>query len=575
MMQNFFSKINSFAHIKKIIPNIWDIIIFFLFFCIAFAYLKAWNDMNIPINMKHTVVLKINNLFDYTIQTVLRMFIALFFSFIFTFIFGTLAAKYTSIGKILIPLIDILQSVPVLGYLSITISGFMFLFPNSMLGPSFAAIFAVFTSQVWNMTLSFYQSLITIPAELIEVTKLYQLSSWQRFWKLEVPFSIPGLIWNSMISMSGGWFFIVAAEAISIGNQNILIPGIGSYIALAIEKKNISAIIFAILDMSIIIFLYNKLLFQPIIAWSQKFYTNTRYIKSNSWIIEILQRGKVFQYLFDFMRNILDIFINNNLCSKIFNINTINIKKTYLITFFWYFFIFLILFKIVNIFYNSFLLKVSLNTFFYVIELGFFTAIRVFSLIIICSFIWVPIGVWIGLHPKNTNTIQILAQFLASFPANLFFPFAFLIIIHFNLNFEIWCAPLMIFGTQWYILFNIISGTKSIPKELKLVVKNIHLKGWLKWKRFLIPAIFPSLITGVITSAGGAWNASIVAEIINWGNQKLIAHGLGSYITINTIKGNFSNIKLGIFIMCIWIIFINIILWKPLYKYTKSRFTTE
>ena len=239
------------------------------------------------------------------------MFIALFISFIFTLLVGALAAKYKTCEMIIIPLIDILQSVPILGYLSIFVVGFIWLFPNSRLGPECAAIFAVFTSQVWNMTLSFYQSLKTTPSELIEATQIYQLNPWQRFWRLEVPFAMPGLLWNAMISMSGGWFFIVASEAISVANQNITLPGIGSYIALANAQGNINAIIMSILAMLVVILLYDQIIFRPLVAWSSKFSISDMPDEQNqSWLLDLLQKTKLTQNLLLSIDQLGDLIIN-------------------------------------------------------------------------------------------------------------------------------------------------------------------------------------------------------------------------------------------------------------------------
>lgn len=569
---------------SQIIPNFWDIIAWLLVIAILCAIAWGAGNMNAPYHMGQEIPisLKASNLPFYALLTTIRMFIALIISFIFTFIVGALAAKNRTAEKIIIPLIDILQSVPILGYLSIFVIGFVWVFPNSRLGPECAAIFAVFTSQVWNMTLSFYQSLKTIPSELVEATKIYQLNIWQRFWKLDVPFAMPGLLWNAMISMSAGWFFIVASEAISINHQTITLPGIGSYIALANVQGNLFAITLSILTMFVVIILYDQLIFRPLIAWSDKFSISDMTDDGNtSWVLSLLQKTKLTQNILLSIDQFCDLIITPNIFykknkNKIIKPKTHNRNSS----------------KITKIIYNTILIVIllfllalsidllktfvwehtTLDEIFRVIVLGFYTGLRVMILIIVCSIIWVPVGLYIGLNKKLTKTIQPIAQFLAAFPANLFFPLFFVAIVTYNLDIQIWCAPLMILGTQWYILFNIIAGASVIPKELKLAAENMQLSGFKKWTKFYLPAIFPFYVTGAITASGGAWNASIIAEYISWKGQHLTASGLGSYITTNTIEGNFPQLALGVIVMASWITIINIIFWRKLYQYAQSKF---
>ena len=569
---------------SQIIPNFWDIIAWLLVIAILCAIAWGAGNMNAPYHLGQEIPisLKASHLPFYALLTTIRMFIALIISFIFTFIVGAFAAKNKTAEKIIIPLIDILQSVPILGYLSIFVIGFVWVFPNSRLGPECAAIFAVFTSQVWNMTLSFYQSLKTIPSELVEATKIYQLNTWQRFWRLDVPFAMPGLLWNAMISMSGGWFFIVASEAISINNQTITLPGIGSYIALANAQGNLLAITLSILTMFVVIILYDQLIFRPLVAWSDKFSISDMPEEENtSWVLSLLQKTKLTQNILLSIDQFFDLIITPNIFYKKNKNKIIKTKKHNRNPS-----------KITKIIYNTilisillFLLALSLDllkTFVWehttldeilrVIVLGFYTGVRVMILIIICSVIWVPIGLYIGLNKKLTKIIQPIAQFLAAFPANLFFPLFFVAIVTYHLDIQIWCAPLMILGTQWYILFNIIAGASVIPKELKLAAENMQLSGFKKWTKFYLPAVFPFYVTGAITASGGAWNASIIAEYITWKGQHLTASGLGSYITTNTIEGNFPQLALGVIVMASWITLINIVFWRKIYQYAQSKF---
>ncbi len=508
----------------------------------------------------------------YALRTVIRLFTALLLSLLFTFIFGSLAAKNRHAERLIIPAVDILQSVPVLSFLSITASGFIFLFKNSMLGPECAAIFGIFTSQVWNMLLSFYQSIKTIPKEIKEAASIFQLSSWQRFWRIEVPFSMPGLLWNMMMSMSGSWFFVIACEAFSVSGVNITLPGIGSYIWLAIAKANKMAIIYAIICMLVVIFLYDQLLFRPLIYWTEKFkeQIDDEEKAPKSWLISLFQKTKLVQPVILWFGKLSNSIVN----LKLFNGKTISQGKKKLspvyIKIGYALFIILLLFVSFAI-WHLVLVNLPPREIGDVFILGVFTGIRVMTLIFISSLLWLPIGVWIGLRPNISAIVQPIVQFIAAFPANLLFPIATMLIMNFNLNVEIWVAPLMILGTQWYILFNVIAGTSQLPKELKLAADNFKVKGWLWWKRFILPGIAPSFITGAITAAGGAWNASIIAEVITWGSTKLVATGIGSYIKINAENGDFLRVALGTIVMCILVLLINRLFWKPLYDMAMSK----
>lgn len=569
----------------KEIPNFWDVLAVLLVLLMLMGFAYAGFKMRMPFHLGEPIHISLSPaaLPFYAAETVIRMFIALIVSFIFTFIVGALAAKNKRAGKLLIPLIDILQSVPILAYLSITVAAFIALFPGSLLGPECATIFVVFTSQVWNMTLSFYQSLRSVPVELMEVTQVYQLSAWQRFWRLEVPFAMPGLLWNAMMSMSGSWFFVVASEAISVANQTITLPGVGSYIALAIAVKNLHAILYAILAMFIVIFLYDQLMFRPLVAWSQKFKVGSMPDEeTESWVLNLFHRARFTRFIFSFLQNIWQVWVNLSWLQFGFFKVGIKIKKhpdacssSRLTESLWFFALALAGVLVSVGLWKFIYVQIPFGATWHVIFLGSLTALRVFTLILLCSLVWVPIGVIIGLQPRLARIAQPIAQFFAAFPANLFFPIFVILILRFNLNVEIWTAPLMVLGTQWYILFNVIAGASGIPKELKLVAENMNLRGWLKWKRFLLPAIFPYYVTGAITAAGGSWNASIVAEVINWGSVTLKAHGLGAYITENTIVGNFPAIGLGVVVMCGWVTLINLVFWRRLYRFAEERYKLD
>ncbi len=560
-------------------PNYWDVPA--MFFVLAIITFLAWTakQMATPYQLGEMIPISLDPSFlpFYAARTVVRMLIALFFSLVFTFTFATWAAKNSRAEKIIIPIIDVLQSVPILGFLSVTVAGFIGLFPGSMLGPECAAIFVIFTSQAWNMALGFYQTVRSVPAEVKEAARMFHLSSWQCFWRIEVPFSMPGLLWNAMVSMSAGWFFVVAAEAITVSNQQILLPGIGSFIAVATEAANMRAIGDAVLTMFIVIVIYDQLLFRPLVAWAERFKPESLATEkpTESWVINLFRRTRLMRNLGYYLGLLFDQLVNIKLFKPRISSSQAVIRKHALER--WISIIFLLgtlaIAIAAAIFFCKYIIEnISLAEIAHVFLLGLITAFRVFVLIFLCSLIWVPIGVWVGLRPAVTQFVQPIAQILAAFPANLFYPFIVILIVTYHLNPNIWLTPLMILGAQWYILFNVIAGASMVPNDLLQVADNFGVAGWLRWIRLLLPAILPYYITGAITAAGGAWNASIVAEVATWGNQKLVATGLGAYITHYTNLGNFSRTALGIGMMCIFVLVINRLLWRPLYTYAQNRF---
>lgn len=569
------------AYKGRVIPNYWDMIALLL--ALGLIALLGWQakQMSVPYQIGQVIPISLDpsNLPFYALRTVSRMLIAMVFSLLFTFIFGTWAAKSRRAERLIIPLIDVMQSIPILGFLSITIVGFIALFPGSLLGPECAAIFAIFTSQAWNMALGFYQTVQTVPSELREAANMFHLSAWQRFWRIDVPFSMPGLLWNMMMSMSAGWFFVVASEAVSISNQQILLPGIGSYIALAIKTANIPAILYAIAAMLIVILAYDQILFRPLVAWAEKFkmeqVSNERVVKS--WLISLLRRTRLMRYMGIELISFFNAIVNVSfLRSKpdIYRQTTYHHFHKY-IGLIWDILIAAMLICAILLIIHFILKNVPLSAIGHVFYLGLITSLRVFALIVIVSFIWVPIGVWVGLRPHIAQTAQPIAQFLAAFPVNLLYPLVVIIIVTYHLNVNIWVTPLMILGAQWYVLFNVIAGASVLPKDLLLVADNMGLSTWLRWKRLILPGIFPYYMTGAITAVGGAWNASIVAEVIEWGNVKLTATGLGAYITEYTAAGNFPHIALGIGMMCLFVLVYNRLIWRPLYVLAVTRFQLE
>lgn len=566
------------ASVWRILPNRWDFVAFPMIICIIALAAVGFHETLAPISTLQTQAISLDpgNLPEYALRTTLRMLLAMVASLIFTLVYGTLAAKSRA-SVVLVPVLDILQSVPVLGYISFTVTFFLALFPGRVIGAECAAIFAIFTSQAWNMTFSFYQSLRTVPRDLDEVSRGFHLTNWQRFWKLEVPFSMPGLIWNMMMSMSGGWFFVVASEAITVGNRSIVLPGIGAYLAAAIGERNLSAIGWVILAMTVVILAYDQLMFRPLVAWADKFrMENTSSGNApESWLLDLIRRtrlihrllvpaGWLFAKAARFPIRLPSLQgVKLPLRATVPSTRTGDIAwgaAVLLVTAF-------VTWKVVSFVSTG----VGWSDVGHVFVLGFITLIRVVVLIGIASVVWVPVGVLIGLRPALAEKMQPVAQFLAAFPANLLFPVFVVAIVRWHLNPDIWLSPLIVLGTQWYILFNVIAGASAYPNDYREAAANFQIRGWQWWKKAMLPGIFPYYITGAITASGGAWNASIVAEAVSWGKTSVVAHGLGAYIAQTTADGDYPKIILGIAVMSLFVTLFNRLLWRPLYAYAEAR----
>jgi NitT/TauT family transport system permease protein len=568
---------SGFALLTRRTPNYWDVIAFALIVAVFVAIANGSRGMvaALPAAGSQTVSLDYANLPYYALRTVLRMFAALAASFLFTFTYATLAAKSRRAEMVLIPILDVLQSVPVLGFLSFTVTYFLGLFPGSTLGPECAAIFAIFTSQAWNMAFSFYQSLRTVPHDLDEVTRGFRLSGWQRFWTLEVPFAVPGLLWNTMMSMSGGWFFVVASEAISVGNTTISLPGIGSYLALAIDERRVDAVVAAIVAMFVVILIYDQLLFRPVVAWASKFRVELTagQTTDESWALTIFQRARWLRLVARmssrlllrcaFWRMELPFPLPARPGANTWLSKTVDIAWITAI----------MLATALSLWEIAAFVRTELSwaDLFQTIGLAALTMTRVLVLLALATAFWVPVSVWIGLRPNVAERVQPIAQFLAAFPANVLFPIAVIAILRFRLNPDIWLSPLIIFGTQWYIVFNVIAGASAFPNDLKEAALTFRARGWQWWRNVILPGIFPYYVTGALTASGGSWNASIVAEYVKWGDDKVAAHGIGAYIAQATQAGDYPQIVLGVTVMSVFVIFFNRLVWRPMFAYAARK----
>ncbi|MFT9393134.1 ABC transporter permease [Bifidobacterium sp.] len=529
-----------------------------------------------PQGMPSTISTDPRNLPYYAMRSVFRMFIALLCSLIFTIVYGLAAARSRRLGAILIPLLDILQSVPILGFLSATISIWLVLFPGSILGVEAASIFAIFTSQAWNMTFSFHRSLLSEPTELDEAAKILRLSHWQRFWKLDMPNSMIPLLWNCMMSVGGGWFFLTASEMISVNNRTYALPGIGSYVAEASKHRQLGNIGWAIVTMIIVVVLIDFCLWKPLTAWSEKFRITSSSSASprRSLVLTIIRQSHLNDVLAALLRPCGD-FLDRitrplgrtgsrwHLASTRSRVGDVAFGTVMT----------LIIAVGVIAWIDSIRNGAGLAQIWHVLGLGFLTFLRVMLLTVVCSIVWVPIGAGIGMNPRLSRIFQPVIQVLSSFPANFTFPLVTLWFIAWHIDINWGTMLLMSLGTQWYILFNVIAGASSIPDDLREMSRSFGLTPLQRWTKLILPAVFGSWCTGGITAAGGAWNASIVSETVAYGHTTLTASGLGSYIAASTASGNMSKTLLGVTVMAMFVVIVNRIFWHPLENLAERRFS--
>ncbi|MFO1519449.1 MAG: ABC transporter permease subunit [bacterium] len=513
----------------------------------------------------------------YSFLSLSRSFAAYLLSLAFTFVYGYLAAYRPKAERVMVPVLDILQSIPVLGFLPGLVMGLVALFPRTNMGLELACILMIFTGQVWNMTFSFYYSLKSIPRELNEAAKIYHLGWWRRFTELEFPFSAIGLIWNSMMSMAGGWFFLTVTEAFVLGNKDFRLPGIGSYMSVAIQRGDKKAMWAAVIAMTIIIITVDKFLWKPLVAWSQKFKLEESESEEpvTSSVLNMLRRSKFFARCAERIRR----FFMSDLAERFRTARGApketpsGHRKTKNVLGF-----LLIVGIVAGSAYGALqffrlLSHLSLKDLRLILFSGLLTFLRVMASIILGTLWTVPLGVMIGSNPRLSKILQPTIQVFASFPAPMVFPLIMFLIHSLGGSIQYGSVLLMMVGTQWYILFNVIAGAMSIPHDLREAATLYRLTTRQRWSHLILPAIFPYLVTGWITAAGGAWNASIVSEYVHVGSSIESATGLGATISLATDRGDFPLLAGSIFLMAAMVVGINRFFWRKLYFFAQNRFS--
>jgi len=553
-----------------------DTLLIFAIFAILLVIIRTASNFVGVYEPSVKISTDLSSLPSYTLETLLRMIIAYFLSLGFTLVYAYTAYQSSLASKILLPLLDILQSIPVLSFLPGVVLALISLFPDQRLGVELAAILLIFTGMVWNMTFSFYQSLTSIPQDLMEAAQVYRLNLWQRFWTLELPAGMIGLIWNSVMSVAGGWFFLIAIESFTLGDKDFRLPGLGSFLATAAGQGNTKAILGGLLVLIGVIILIDFLIWQPLIAWSDKFKFEMSQSEdvASSWVLDFIRRSPTLRLLSDrifkplgqnFDQNLVKLLGSSPVHSRQRSPISQGIERVFMGGF-----AFMVLW---GTWEAALLLKtLGLEGWKQIMAGAIFTALRVIVALIL-SLLWtVPIGVAIGRNPRLAKILQPIVQIAASVPATALFPILLLFLAQLGGGLEIGSVALMMLGTMWYILFNVIAGAQSIPADLFEVAKVYHLSLVQRWRVVILPSIFPYLITGIITAVGGAWNASIVSEYVHFQGKTLTTNGLGSTISLATARGDYPVLLAATAVMSLLVVLTNRLVWRRLYKLAMEKY---
>lgn len=514
----------------------------------------------------------------YTFFSMMRGLAAYVISLGFTLVYAFWAAKDKRAEKLLVPLLDILQSIPVLGFMPGLVLALVAIFPGSNLGLELAAVLMIFTGQAWNMTFSLYHSLKSVPQDLQEAGTVYGFDWWQRFKWIELPYGTTGLVWNSMMSMAGGWFFLMITEAFKLGDQDFRLPGLGSYMSVAVERGNTPAMLYAILAMVLMIVFLDQILWRPVVVWAQRFRVEetAQGEVPRSWLLKMLRRSRLIRWIeirraqrrhtrlahppkhspkaaatAKQSRVLQRWFANGALLALLLLATYASVKLVLYLT------------------------AIPGRQWLFLAKAGGLTLSRVLASTILGTLWAVPAGLAIGLSPRLSRIFQPVVQVAASFPAPMLFPLVIAALARFGVGLNYGCVLLMLLGTQWYILFNVIAGAMAIPGDLREAATSFGLSPWQKFKALYLPASFPFLVTGWVTAAGGAWNASIVAEYYDLNGHTLTTFGLGSTVSRAAHDRNLPLLAAGVLLMSAIVVIFNRLVWKPCYKLAYNRYSLD
>ncbi len=516
----------------------------------------------------------------YAFYSIVRIAVAYLLSLTFAVGYGYIAAYTPRAEPFMIAALDILQSIPVLSFLPAVMLAMISLVPGRQLGIELGAILLIFTGQVWNMAFSFYSSLKSLPRELREATGVFRFSAWQRFWQLELPYSAIGLVWNSMVSVAGGWFFLMACEMFVLGDRDFRLPGLGSYLQTAASSGDSHGMLWGSVTMILIIVATDQLVWRPVIAWADKFKfeQGESTSRKSSPILYLLQNSAALAWLKQATVAPVSERIYRGLAQRqrelVARPTHAPRKRSQLAA---------LLFIAVGILLVAFAAFKAMELLRHihgaeVVELlkgAGATFLRVNAALLIASAWTIPAGVAIGFHPRLARIAQPLAQIAASYPATAIFPILLIGLVQAGGGLGIGSIALMLLGTQWYILFNVIAGASAIPSNLKEVAQLYHFSTWQKWKVVILPGIFPYLVTGLVTASGGAWNASIVAEYFHLKDRTLETLGLGAQISAASDHGQFSILLLATIIMSLMVVTVNRLVWRPMFHLAENKYRLD
>ena len=538
-----------------------------------YALVTVAHEWNSPLQQVPELHLEARYLPLYTLYSLSRGIIAYGISFGFTMVYGYAMARVAGAERVLLPVLDILQSIPVLGFLPGFVLGLVHLFPAQNIGLEIASVLMIFTGQVWNMTFSFYSSLKSVPPDLLAVARLSRMPWWERFFRLDLSFSATGLLWNSMMSMAGGWFFLMVSEAFVLGEHDFRLPGLGSYMSLAIERGDGRAQLLGVMAMLGMIVCVDQLVWRPLVAWSHKFTDEEPASSSHSWLWERVRRSRIL-YVWSQSRRF---FQRQPRSPGVASVSRAAVSGSFVVNLWHWMKLGLViaigggvLFGAVK--YVHLLLALTGGEWVGLFRSTGATFMRVVTAVALASLWTIPVGVMIGRHPRWSRIMQPVIQMAASFPAPMIFPVVVGLMLASGIGLGISSVVLLLLGTQWYILFNVIAGSSAIPRELWEVSQLSRFSWWHRWKQLILPAIFPSLLTGWITAMGGAWNASIVAEYMKFRGQTLSTTGLGAMISQATERGQFHILAAAVGIMAVTVVGFNRLVWRPLSHRAQTRF---
>jgi NitT/TauT family transport system permease protein len=558
-----------------------DIAVFIAVFGVILGVYSIGRSWLGPVKVEAEISQSPRSLPAYAIYSLVRILVAYVLSLAFALAYGYAAATSRRAEIVLIPLLDILQSIPVLSFLPGVMLAMVALFPSRQLGVELGSIILIFTGQVWNIAFSFYSSLKTIPRDLREAAIIYRFSRWQRFVELDLPFSTIGLVWNSMMSVAGGWFFLMACEMFVLGDKDFRLPGLGSFLQTAASNGNTRAMLWGLATMVAVIVLMDQLLWRPVIAWADKFkfeQVESAGTARNS-ILNFIRRESLlirgYRRILHPIVNWLTIKFASGAERATATFSSAQSKRPRR-WFGWLFAVTGAVFLIYVVYLTAGeLAQLDRQNYFMLLRSAALTFLRV-NLALILGALWtIPVGVAIGSSPRLARWMQPLAQLAASIPATALFPVLLLVLIRLRGGVEIAAMALMLLGTQWYILFNVIAGAMAIPTDLKEAARVFRFSRVERWRRLILPGIFPYLVTGLVTASGGAWNASIIAEYFHFQGRVVMAPGLGSTISRASDQGHFPVLLASTLIMAMIVVLINRLLWRRLYRLASTRFKLE